>query len=406
LNEMSPAALAQSSYSGPIFDCDTHMYEVDDAWSRYLPQQYAKDYDTRFRTGEDGDFALYVGDRKIEITSNYYTEDGRVAPPGKLHEWLRAMKEGKGEVEMRVHKTPDMYDRDARLAKMDEFGVEGCILYVGNMVGTLSYLTEIEPTYAYLNAYNRWLEEDWGFAHKGRIFATPVVSLASLEHAVEQAKWVVSRGARAVLMPMGPFGGRAPADPYFDPFWSILNEAHVKVVYHVSEAIYLEPHMKLWGEKMQQSRLNQTAFVWMHGYSERPVIETISSLIFWNFFERFPNIRVMSAENGSEWVPAMLQKMDKVRGIAKNAFWPAGQLKERPSNIFKEHVSIVAYPEDDIAGVIELCGTDRFLVMGSDYPHSEGVAEPRLFAKEALSTLDGEHVRNVMYENGKRFIAA
>ena len=123
MNEMSPGALAQTTYSGPIFDCDTHMYEVDDAWSRYLPKQYAKDYDTRFRTGDDGDFALYVGDRKIEITSNYYTEDGRVAPPGKLHEWLRAMKEGKGEVEMRVPKTPDMYNRDARLTKMDEFGV-------------------------------------------------------------------------------------------------------------------------------------------------------------------------------------------------------------------------------------------------------------------------------------------
>lgn len=404
MNEVSPVAAERAVYSGPIFDCDTHMYEVEDAWSRYLPKQYAEDYDTRFRTGNDGDYALYVGDRKIEITSNYYTEDGKVAPPGKLHEWLRAMKEGEGEVDMRVFKTPDMYDRDARLAKMDEFGVEGCILYVGNMVGTLSYLTDIEPSYAYINAYNRWLEEDWGFAHKDRIFATPVVSLASLEHAVEQAKWIVENGARALLMQMGPFGGRSPADPYFDPFWSILNEAHVKVVYHVSEAIYLEPHMKLWGEKMQQSRLSQTAFVWMHGYSERPVIETISSLIFWNFFQRFPNIRVMSAENGAEWVPAMLQKMDKVRGIAKNAHWPAGQLPERPSNIFKEHVSIVAYPEDDVAGIVDQVGTDRFIVMGSDYPHSEGVAEPRLFASEALQSMDDDQIRHVMYENGKKFI--
>ena len=33
---------------------------------------------------------------------------------------------------------------------------------------------------------------------------------------------------------------------------------------------------------------------------------------------------------------------------AKNGFWPGGQLKERPSNIFKRHVSVVAYPEDDL----------------------------------------------------------
>jgi predicted TIM-barrel fold metal-dependent hydrolase len=392
------------SYDGPIFDCDTHLYEVSDAWSRHLPAQYRQDWDTRFKTGPDGEYALYVGEQKIEITGGYYTEDNRVPAPGKLHEWLRAIKAGKGELELRVPMTPDMYDREARIAKMDEFGVEGCILYVGNMVGTLSYLKAVEPTYAYLNAYNRWLEEDWGFSYKDRIFATPVISLESLDHAIEQAKWAVENGVRVVLMPMGPSGGRAPADPYFDPFWSILNEAHVRVVYHVSEAIYLEPHMKAWGEKMQQSRLRQTAFVWMHGYSERPVIETLSSLIFWNFFQRFPNIRVMSAENGSEWVPAMLQKMDKVRGIAKNAYWPAGPLPARPSQIFKEHISVVAYPEDDIAKVIDQSGSDEFLVMGSDYPHSEGVEEPRIFAAEALSRASESQIRSIMYENGKRFI--
>jgi predicted TIM-barrel fold metal-dependent hydrolase len=397
-------AARAAPYSGPIFDCDTHLYEVEDAWSRYLPAKYVKDWNVAFRHGPDGEFGLFIGDRKVEIAGSYYTPDGRVPAPGKLHEWLRAMKEGRSEIGLRIDKTPDMYDREARLAKLDEFGVEGCILYVGNMVGTISYLDEIEPAYAYLDAYNRWLEEDWGFHYKERIFATPVITLDSLEHAIAQAKWAVSKGVRAVLMPMGPFGGRSPADPYFDPFWSILNEAHVRVVYHVSEAIYLKPHMAIWGERMQTSRLFQSAFVWMHGYSERPVVETLSSLIFWNFFKRFPNIRVMSAENGAEWAPAMLRKMDKVRGVAKNGYWPAGQLTERPSTIFKQHVAVVAYPEDDIADIVEQAGTADFLVMGSDYPHSEGVAEPRQFVREALSSLDPRQVQAIMYDNGKRFI--
>lgn len=405
MNSISPIVKDKALYSGPIFDCDTHLYETPDAWSRYLPAKYAESMKTGFRTGADGEYALYVGERKVEITGAYYTENGHVPAPGKLHDWLRAMKEGKGEIELRVPMTPDMYNRDARIAKMDEFGVEGCILYVGNMVGTISYLDEVESTYAYINAYNRWLEEEWGFHYKERIFATPVLSLENLDHAIEQAKWAVSKGVRAILMPMGPFGGRSPADTYFDPFWSILNEAHVRVVYHVSEAIYLEPHMKMWGELMQQSRMRQTAFVWMHGYSERPVIETISSLIFWNFFKRFPNIKVMSAENGAEWVPSMLQKMDKVRGIAKNAHWPAGQLPARPSAIFKENVAVVAYPEDDIVNIVEQAGTSQFLVMGSDYPHSEGVEKPQLFVSEALETMDDDHVRGIMYDNGKRFIA-
>ena len=115
----------------------------------------------------------------------------------------------------------------------------------------------------------------------------------------------------------------------------------------------MKDHMAVWGEPVQQSRQRQTAFVWMHGYSERPVVETLSSLIFWNFFARFPKIRVLSAENGAEWVPSMLVKMDKCRGMAKNGYWPGGQLKERPSHIFKRHVSVVAYPEDDLKSIVD-----------------------------------------------------
>ena len=142
----------------------------------------------------------------------------------------------------------------------------------------------------------------------------------------------------------------------------------------------------------------------MHGYSERPVIETLTSFVFWNFFERFPNVKLLSAENGSEWVPNALVKMDKVRGMAKNGYWPGGQLKERPSRIFTRHIGVVAYPEDDIKNVIEQSGSEDWIIMGSDYPHSEGVPEPHDFVKEACAGLTAEQTRKVMYENGKNFI--
>ena len=215
---------------------------------------------------------------------------------------------------------------------------------------------------------------------------------------------VIAKGAKLILMSMGPYNQKAPAHPDHDPFWAIANEAGLRVVFHVSEAIYMKDHMAVWGEPVQQSRIRQTAFVWMHGYSERPVVETLSSFIFWNFFERFPNVKLLSAENGAEWVPAMLTKMDKCRGIAKNGYWPGGQLKDRPSRIFARHVSVVAYPEDDLKAIVDQVGTSDWLLMGSDYPHSEGVAEPRIFADEACRDLSPEDTRKIMFENGMRFM--
>jgi predicted TIM-barrel fold metal-dependent hydrolase len=104
-------------------------------------------------------------------------------------------------------------------------------------------------------------------------------------------------------------------------------------------------------------------------------------------------------------VPATLVKMDKCRGMAKNGHWPGGQLKERPSHIFKRHVSVVAYPEDDLKSIIGAVGSHDFLIMGSDYPHAEGVPAPRDFADEACVPLTDAQTRGVMHDNGRRFLA-
>ena len=107
-------------------------------------------------------------------------------------------------------------------------------------------------------------------------------------------------------------------------------------------------------------------------------------------------------ENGANWLPSFLEKMDKMRGMAKNGYWPCGQLKERPSRIFRRHCYVVAYPEDDIQGIVERIGGSECLLMGSDYPHAEGVPTPLDFYKEALTQLPAGDIRAIMYDNGRR----
>lgn len=391
-------------YTGPIFDADTHFWETDEAWTAYLPKDAAEKYGVSFKKGADGDFAMYVGPRKVEISADHLFEDGSVPAPGKLHEWLRAMKDGKAEIDLHVQKTPEMMEPAARVKKLDEWGVKSSILFIGNMITAISFLDDPKYAYTILNSYNSWMYDQWKYDYDNRIFSCPIMTLDNVEEACKALKNVIAKGAKLILMPMGPYNGKAPAHPDHDPFWAIANEAGIRVVFHVSEAIYMKGHMALWGEQMQQSRIRQSAFVWMHGYSERPVIETISSFIFWNFFQRFPNVKLLSAENGSEWVPSMLTKMDKCRGIAKNGFWPQGQLPDRPSRIFAQNVSVVAYPEDDLKSIVEQVGNADWILMGSDYPHAEGVEEPRMFAEEACVGLSQEDARKIMYENGMRFM--
>jgi predicted TIM-barrel fold metal-dependent hydrolase len=397
---------ANYAYTGPIFDGDTHMYETEDAWTRCMPKHLKEKFPFEFKRGADGEFALYVGDRKVQISADYMTEDRKIPPPGKLHDWLRAIKEGKSEVDMRVPIVKSMQDPAERVKLLDQWDVRHSVLFIGHMVAALSYFEEEPEAHEIVHGYNQWMLDQWRFNYQDKIYSTPILLLNDLDKACEEARFIIKNGARVAVMPMGPVHCKSPAHPDFDPFWAILNEAKMKVAYHVGEALYMKHHMAQWGEKVQQSRLRQGAFMWMHGYSERPVVETLSSFIFWNFFERFPDMMMMSTENGSEWAPPMLTKMDKVRGMAKNGYWPGGQLKERPSKIFKRHIRVVAYPEDDLRNAIDQTGSAEWLLMGSDYPHSEGVPEPRDFTIErAGQGLTDAELRAVMWENGQEMMA-
>ena len=393
-------------FKGPIFDGDTHISGEDiGLFEKYLPKKYHKDWLIHRKVGADGQYATYIGDRKVEISEA--NADGLVPPPGKLKEWLAAVKAGKSTVDGWVKPTPDMYTPAERLKKLDEFGVDGSILFVGNFVGVFGYLDHPEGGNACLHAYNEYLNDTWTFNLKDRIYATGCLSLWDLDTSIKEAEWLIKRGVRVVVMPMGPANGKSAADPYYDPVWARLNEAGVVVTYHVSEANFMHSLIREFGEQpLQSRRLGQTAWQWMYTYSEIPVMMSLSNLILNNLFGRFPNLKVGSVENGAEWVPRFLAKMDKMRGMAKNGYWPGGQLKQRPSEIFRQHCFAVAYPEDDIQKIVHDIGNADSILMGSDYPHAEGVPTPKDFITEGLGGLSMEDAQKIMHDNGRRFLPA
>ena len=74
-------------------------------------------------------------------------------------------------------------------------------------------------------AFNRWLEEDWGFAYQDRIFAAPYLTLVDVDWACRELEWALDHGARTIVMrPAAPTTHRWPAlarrPRTFDPFWA------------------------------------------------------------------------------------------------------------------------------------------------------------------------------------------
>lgn len=386
-----------------LFDCDNHTYETLDAFTRYLPKEMSQ-YSIAPITLPNGDEALLAGDRIV--TSLGGAAVNKPFRPGSLKETLKGMAAGNPAATYEIQEMdPAWQNRDARIALMDKQGLDRALLYPGGWtLFAEEYLRGIAPLYANIHAFNRWVDDDWGFNFQDRLYSPALVSLRDLDSAVTELEFVLNRGAHFLQIQTGPTYGRSPGDPYFDPFWARANEAKCTIAFHIGEFFYISELGSAYGQDPSLSHYRMSAWNWMNTYGERPLMDTLSALIFDNIFGRYPNLHCVVSEFGAEWLPHFLVKMDKSRGMGRNGPWVGGQLTERPSAVFKRHVRVTPYPEDDVMEVIrQLKGDVSCLVMGSDYPHAEGLAEPAEFV-HLIKDLPVEDKRKILFDNAMDLI--
>jgi predicted TIM-barrel fold metal-dependent hydrolase len=279
---------------------------------------------------------------------------------------------------------------------MDAQGMGGAIFLPTLGVGMEQALIgDHAALVAAFRAFNRWMNEDWGFSYQERIYAAPVFTLVDPVAAVAELDWALDADARFILVMPGPVmtpaGGRSPSDPMFDPFWQKANDAGVTVVVHGGDSWYSQ-YMKDWGDGASMQAFRQNAFRSL--VSHNAVQDFFGNLIAHHHFHRFPNLRMASIETGSDWVFHLFDKFKKSFGQTPQMY------PEDPRLTFKRHVFVSPYYEDELGDLKSLIGADRML-MGSDYPHAEGLADPSAYIKDLRNFAFTDHeALLVMRDNG------
>src|SRR5262245_5932876 len=366
-----------------LIDADGHYYEPDDCFSRHIEARY-RDATVRVRRGDDGLGRVYVGDGRtfMSVMPGDYA-----SAPGALQGLFSGdVAEGfshRDVINAKDH--PEFTHRAARLPLMDAQGVEATI-----MLPTLGIAVEedlshdVGLTYASLRAFNRWLEEDWGYGGDGRLFGVPMLSLLDLDEAMKELGRVLDAGAKLVHLRPGPIGGHSPAHPRFDPFWATVTDAGASVVLHTSNSGYARNFGMLWDEDPANPSHLQSPLQWALCNTERPLVDTLIALTLHNLFGRHPDVRILSIENGSSWLRPLLKTVDKAATLGRRGPKLGGDLPERPSQALCDHLWVSPFPEDDIVDLIGVLGAGHVL-FGSDYPHPEGLRRPA----DYVGLLDG-----------------
>ena len=119
----------------------------------------------------------------------------------------------------------------------------------------------------------------------------------------------------------------------------------------------------------------------------------MGELIAHGVMDRHPNIRWLSAENGSIWVPHLMQMFKRAYGQMPKDF------ARDPIETFREKVYIAPYYEEDLMELRKDVDVSRIL-FGSDWPHAEGLGKPLDFLAE-LERFSPEETQMVMSSNLK-----
>ena len=259
-----------------INDADNHFNEPGDCFERYIDPDKAHLAIREVTTPEGEVIQLFAGkpskfhfgtitysaeqlEKMVGDTSHLGFKDGRnlAEPnlkrlPGMLLNRMNPLKDLDDEqrrafIEDFRHKSEAFGNRDLRLALMDEQGIDKALMFPAAAHDIeYEFVDDIEALYANIRAFNRWMHEEVGYVADGRMLLPPYIAFADPDLAVAELKQVIADGATVIQTKAGhahggrdnPFGGRSLADPVFDEFWSMCNEAGIRLAVHLGGTDY------------------------------------------------------------------------------------------------------------------------------------------------------------------------
>jgi predicted TIM-barrel fold metal-dependent hydrolase len=246
----------------------------------------------------------------------------------------------------------EMLSIQARLAHMDDLGIEIQVLYPTLFLRPV--VQDAQRERALCQSYNRWLGDLWrrGSGRLRWVAKPPLRLLERTPSAVkEELAWAKENGACGIFM-RGLECERALGDSYFYPLWEIAAQLDLPVCVHSANGSFL--HHDFFNEDTTFTKFKLAVVGAFHTLLEKQIPS------------KFPSVRWGFVEVSAQWVPYVLNDLaDRFR--RKGRSFPAHALAANNMWVACENT-------DDLPYVLSHTGEDR-LMIGTDYGHHDPSTE-------------------------------
>jgi predicted TIM-barrel fold metal-dependent hydrolase len=369
-------------------DVDQHLFESRTTWSEYIDPAHRAD-------------ALSIADD--EAGWPWLTWRGNRLTPLEVPIPERSTLIGEDRLRrLRGERAPASFEElvpdsyrlaGARVASLDAFGLDAAVMFPNyGLLWEQRLASDGGAQRANARAYNRFVADTCSEA-PGRLFGVGHVLLHDPVWAVEEIRRVRAQGVRLVMIAPAPVDGKPLSHPDFDPVWAACGDEGVAPVFHVSD--FESPLHPAWrtGEHDEGEQLFDSIFLYL-----APAV-ALANLILNGILERFPRLRIGVVELTASWVPHFLLHIDGASDFyAQRHGEPFRALTDRPSAYFLRQVRVAALPYEMPNRLVPKVGEDTYM-LGSDWPHAEGVADPMAQAARAVAGLPEPARANMLGAN-------
>ncbi|HEX2381177.1 MAG TPA: amidohydrolase family protein [Acidimicrobiales bacterium] len=346
-----------------VVDSDQHLYEPRSMWSDHIDPSMRDD---ALRLDDDDRGFTWLTWRGERLDLADVHRPGDTASNGRHRQLLRAGERSEYDYDEAL---PDEYwSPSARVRWLDQSGLDEAVcfpnfglLWERRLSGSLPALT------ANMSAWNRWCRviiEESG----GRLHPVAHLTLRDPEWLTRELRALADAGVRVAMIAPAPVDGRPLSDPDHDAIWSAFVHHDITPVFHVAD----QPRVldDCWYTDDDEGLpVIEAVFLWV------PPALAVSDLILNGVFERHPGLRIGVVELSSIWVPQFLLMIDGAHDFtAKLNGKSLIDLPKRPSEYFLERVRVSSFAYENPRRLTAR-GGDVFMLC-SDFPHSEGTADP------------------------------
>jgi predicted TIM-barrel fold metal-dependent hydrolase len=353
-----------------LISADSHVIEPGNLWENYVDPRY-RDRAPHLVHDEEEDRFVIDGRATGSL--------GLMGGAGRAPDDITST----GRFEVDVPRAA--WDPQVRLEAVQRDGVEAEVLYPTICLSIFGN-RDLGFVSACMDAYNRWLMDFCSVAPT-RFKGVGLIVMNDIEMACAQLERVRELGLSGVMVPLRPQTDVSYSSDRYDPVWERAEALELPLTMH----IFTEP------QSAPSRDLAQAFAEWVTKPAN--IQRTVAEMIFSGVFERFPGLRIVSAENDVGWIAHFLERMDHRLTRKRYAMYHDPTLSLMPSEYFRRNV--LATFMDDPAGVAtrDLAGVDN-LMWSSDYPHHESTwPDSRQVIKSLFDDVPAAERRRILAEN-------